>query len=339
MDDNRENSDEAFELDVHYDLICFLKDYPVVKAYLASPLTDVPQDRRELLKAARRSVRQVLASCGTHQFQVYDPADHTPPGSDHTPSEVYATDRRHVENADVVFFFVVGPSTGMGMEAHIAAQATVPRVVIQLRGMHVTRMFVGAPTRELAKIEFASPDEISPLLTNQASRIGEEAARSRKLRDEASSGGFVGIGIFLLKRRIESQVSLDDLSVLTDQTVEWLRKIERDPDPSALMSVPLLQRISRALEIDMVVDPNHVSVKSRPDRGLSPTTNQSLENLVQFVLSRSPIDDRRILQLWRSYRDERQMIEREALAGREDINRSVEIERWKELYEQRSLFQ
>jgi len=336
MDD--QDYGESFTLHIELDLGHFLMSYPVVKVYFASPLTDLGPEGREISKAVRSAVEEVLRSATTHKFEIYDPADHTAPGTQHKACEVYAIDHQHVENADVVFFFIVGPSTGMGMEAQIAAEATVPRVVIRQQGVAVTRMFQGAPSRTLATIEFSAAADIYSQLAAQVAHIGNEASISRRYRDEAREGSLSNFGRFLLKRRIEAQVSLDELSIQTDQTTDWLRRIERDPTAANLMSVPLLQRISKVVDVEMVLDPTRVTVKSSPVTRLSQVCSDSLDSLAEFAVSRTAIDDRRVLEIWRDYREERRLIEREAIAGREDTNRPIDAEQWKAKYDQRSLF-
>ena len=224
------------------------------------------------------------------------------------------------------------------MEAQIAAEATVPRVVMLHGGIRPTRMFLGAPSRTLATVVFTGVEEISAQLESRVTEIGDEAARSRDLRT-AALAGFSGFGRLLLKRRIRSQVLLEELALQTDTTPAWLHRIETGKAASALASGPLLARMADLLDVELVADGSRISVRQQPTRQpLSAVVDASLDALADFVLSKEHIDDRRVLEIWRSYVEEREMIETEAIAGREELDKPLHIDEWRQRYDQRSLF-
>ena len=110
-------------------------DPPVLRVYLASPLTNTDPASEEDRRTVREVTRRIMENYDYFgiRTEVYDPSDVTPPGSEHTSEEVYVTDHNRTANADLVVFHVNGPSIGVGMEAQIAAEATVPRVVVSKR--------------------------------------------------------------------------------------------------------------------------------------------------------------------------------------------------------------
>src|SRR5436305_9438761 len=95
--------------------------YPRLTVYLACSLTST--DNRSLKDEILVNTARIFSQAG---FDVHNPALHTPPGSPHTPSEVYFEDLFHTINADFVFFIRLGPSHGMGIEAQLAADVLLP---------------------------------------------------------------------------------------------------------------------------------------------------------------------------------------------------------------------
>src|SRR5260370_5605973 len=102
---------------------------PVLRIYLASPLTNADSETANDCRMVRSITRRVLEGYDYLgiRFHVYDPAEVTPPGSEHTSEEVYLTDHNRTATADLVVFHVNCPSLGIGMAAQIAAGPTIPR--------------------------------------------------------------------------------------------------------------------------------------------------------------------------------------------------------------------
>src|SRR5436309_587125 len=70
---------------------------PRLRVYLACSLTS--DEDRPLKDAILAAAERVFTEAG---FDVHNPACHTPPGSPHTPAEVYVDDLSHTVNADFI---------------------------------------------------------------------------------------------------------------------------------------------------------------------------------------------------------------------------------------------
>lgn len=92
-----------------------------LSVYLACSLTSA--DNRAVKDRVLAKTERVFAEAG---FKVYNPAARTPPGSPHTPCEVYFEDLFRTISADFVFFVRLGRSHGMGIEAQLAADVLLP---------------------------------------------------------------------------------------------------------------------------------------------------------------------------------------------------------------------
>ena len=92
-----------------------------LRVYIACSLTN--EDRPELRDQLLNGIRTILDEAG---FDVYDPSQHTEPGSPHLDSEVAAIDQIQAMRCDLIFFLRDHPSLGMGIEAQIAADMLIP---------------------------------------------------------------------------------------------------------------------------------------------------------------------------------------------------------------------
>jgi hypothetical protein len=91
------------------------------RVYVACSLTNErsPSLRDRLLSEIRRIFRK-------YEFFVYDPSEHTKPGSPHHANEVATIDYLESMCCDLIFFVRDNPSHGMGIEAQIAADMLIP---------------------------------------------------------------------------------------------------------------------------------------------------------------------------------------------------------------------
>src|SRR4051812_4763627 len=85
---------------------------PKLKVYLACSLTT--DDNRLLKKEVLAGTERTFLEAG---IDVHNPGRHTPPGSFHSPTQVYFEDLNHTISADLIFFVRLGKSIGMGLEA------------------------------------------------------------------------------------------------------------------------------------------------------------------------------------------------------------------------------
>jgi len=63
----------------------------VFKAYVATPLTNIPSHRQTKTVRVRETVKGLLEQSQHTYFDVYNPAEHTAPGSPHSATEVLET--------------------------------------------------------------------------------------------------------------------------------------------------------------------------------------------------------------------------------------------------------
>src|SRR5881396_1549492 len=98
-----------------------LADYQSPTVYIACIITspDPSGQHHELLGIAEKAFSR-------YGFRVYNPARHTMRGSPHHPHEVTAIDHLEAMRADLILFIRVDRSTGMGIEAQVAADMLIP---------------------------------------------------------------------------------------------------------------------------------------------------------------------------------------------------------------------
>ena len=107
------------------------KDRPYIRVYLASALTGRDEEKGfddEVRGAICEALSKSSVRCEANviKYEVYNPAEHTSPGSRHRCEEVYHIDFKELVDSDLVLFYVNAGSLGMGIERQIAATGGVP---------------------------------------------------------------------------------------------------------------------------------------------------------------------------------------------------------------------
>ncbi|MCI0641331.1 MAG: hypothetical protein L0Y72_29685 [Gemmataceae bacterium] len=206
-------------------------DPSILRVYLASPLTNSDPETSNDCRLVREMTRRILENYDYLgiRFEVYDPAEVTPPGSEHTSEEVYLTDHNRTANADLVIFHVNGPSLGVGMEAQIAAGATVPRVVVSKKDARVSRMFLGLFSPTVGAIQYANDADYEAQLSKQLPEITrktlESAKRRRPFIEDICD---VELGRLIFKQRILHSITIDALARSVDIGEYFLRRVWRE---------------------------------------------------------------------------------------------------------------
>ena len=91
---------------------------PYLKVYLASALTG-REEQKKLDDDTRAAIRDVFsrATClplpYCLRYEVYDPAEHTFPGTAHCCEEVYHTDFKELVDSDLALFFLNSSSSSI----------------------------------------------------------------------------------------------------------------------------------------------------------------------------------------------------------------------------------
>ena len=206
-------------------------DPMVLRAYLASPLTNLDETVQLESQAVRACIRTLFGRYDFQgiQFQVYDPGEVTPPGTKHTDDEVYVMDHHQTSQADFAIFLVLAPSLGVGMEAQIAADCSLPRVVICRKGTAISRMFRGLFCPTIASIEYENAADAREQVGRQLPVIASAAVKSAiGRRAQVREFSAERIGAQVLKSRLIQGISLLQLAEMTDIREGWLQRLEWD---------------------------------------------------------------------------------------------------------------
>lgn len=246
----------------------------------------------------------------------------------HSSEEVYITDHMRTMNADLVVFIVNVPSLGVGIETQVAADATVPKVVVHYDGAAVSRMFHGAFSPTIAEISYSSPDAFREQLRSQLSEITvatQASAARRKPHRLSISRARLGRSIF--EGRIRRKMPITTLAQFTDVREYWLRQLERSDDNAACLTLMQLMRVASTLKCEIFMGSNGV-----PELQFDPLpehAGRSLQNLIEAVLSDETWKaDQRIFDAWTQNVEE----QFDAVAGRSDLRQPITVEQWKAFF-------
>lgn len=297
----------------------------VHRVYIASPLTSNNPELEAKRQLTSLVVKEEFAAFvdGGVCFEVYDPADHTHVGSDHSPHEIYEIDHGRVVMADLIVFNMVGPSVGVGIETQIASDATLPRVILAPDGQVQSRMFTGASCPLIAQISYSSPNTLRAALREALPLIAKHIQQSAKNRRRVfHTLAACRFGKMMLKHRIKNRVPIRDLAAATDVTEQWLRHLERCDELLACLTMIQLRRIATALDlrVDMAED---MSIRLRPSVTLSDADERSLDNLCDYLRGQEGwVSDERVFAVWAAEGSGKQR------AGSGDSDAVISIEEW-----------
>ena len=124
--------------------------------YIAGPLTDMPADKRAMMRKFYESLGEICEEFG---LQPYLPHQHSDPELhvQLTPQRTDQLDRLAVTSSYLVIAYVGVPSIGVGIEVEMANHANKPVVILaeqtKIVGKRVTRLVRGNPA-VMAEISF-----------------------------------------------------------------------------------------------------------------------------------------------------------------------------------------
>ncbi len=313
---------------------CPLLDPPRIRIYAAGPLTNIGEDTSFDCTTVRGILKRVFAAYDYQgiRFDVYDPGDVTQPGSQHTAEEVYELNYEQSVLADLVVFHVNVPSLGVGCEAQISADATVPRVTLAKADIPVSRMFEGMFSATIATLEYVNHADLELQLFRQLPELAARVIRSAQRRRPVLAGfSALQLGTVILKQRIVHNVTVERLADEADITSSWLRKIETNHMLAACCTAIQLNRIAAATHCYVkTVDPRNLTTLAPSDSDLSRDEQQSLDNLVAYIGTRDyKLGDDRVFRLWNSYRVDSARTASEAVAFRAGENNAVTADEWR----------
>jgi transcriptional regulator with XRE-family HTH domain len=261
------------------------EDPPIpYRAYLASALTGLSGESRELVISAHTEIRRACTSLG---MTVYDPMEHTDPinFSEVSAGDVFLADRREVLSSDVLLALITEPSFGEGMELELARSTLLPVLLIVDGDKSLSKMVLGAPGVKHT-VRFSDPSELFTAVVSGLRTLNPKLVERRLLVKQALTN-VVGRNI----RRLRDSVgmSVTELAQTVGTTEEDIEFYEGNPDFVTNLGVPTLRRIAVALEVDAS------ELLSEPERASSEVaTADSVqsEGLTVFGRKAESISDR-----------------------------------------------
>lgn len=148
--------------------------------YIAGPLTDMPADKRAMMRKFYESLGDVCREFGLNP---YLPHRHSDPElqAHMTPQRVDQVDRLGVTSSYLVIAYVGVPSIGVGIEVEMANHANKPVVIMaeqtKLVGRRITRLVRGNPA-VMAEISFRDFEDAKIQLHEFLQRFADNMAES-----------------------------------------------------------------------------------------------------------------------------------------------------------------
>ncbi len=220
-----------------------------LEAYLASPLTGLNSDQRQLIFQLSDAIAQV---CQEYDIALYEPRKKTDPVHhvDVEDTEVFRVDRERVLRSDLLIFLAHYPSVGAGEELDFAYNALVPIILISHRETRVSRMVTGLPALRI-HISYTEPEELRQELHERLMEI-RPILEERKLAFTDYDVNIVGERVRLrreglgLTREVVASATIKSAKP-PYLSVESLRAIEEGSDRVSNPSLLQLRQIAAIL--------------------------------------------------------------------------------------------
>ena len=214
-----------------------------LNAYLASALSGLQEDQRQLVFHLSDSISEI---CRRFGIEVYEPRKATDPvhHSEVPALTVWELDRDKVLSSDLLILLGHFPSTGAGEEIDMAYNALIPMILISHSETNLSRMVTGVPGFKL-EIRYQDPEEFREQL--EAALISvRPILEERKLAFAKHDQNIVGEKIRTLRQElgITREEMEDRCSVLT---VDILRRLEESTDRIGDPSLSQLRLIAALL--------------------------------------------------------------------------------------------
>jgi hypothetical protein len=225
---------------------------PRLKVYLACSLTT--DDNRVLKKAVLAGTERTFLEAG---IDVHNPGRHTPPGSFHSPTQVYFEDLHHTISADLIFFVRLGKSIGLGLEAQIGADVFIPWGDARLDGdsyklSPLLHGLCNAGGLLRGTVSAKEPEQFYSFLAKALRNhvlLGKLFA-AKRARDSAQAlVDQMDIGRFVRVHRLVHGLSIEEVGKLTDIDPCWIRGIESNPRYVSKLTIIQVQRLCETLRI------------------------------------------------------------------------------------------
>lgn len=213
-------------------------------AYLASALTGLNADQRQLVSQLSDTVAQV---CKEHNIDLYEPRKATDPvhHPDVSDTEVFRTDRKQVLSSDLVIHLTHYPSTGAGEELDFALSALLPIILISHAETRVSRMVTGIPGFQL-HLKYNDPEELRIELDERLAEV-RPILEERKLAFTKYDVNLVGDRIRALREGLG--ITREELAASAPLlTARFIQQLEDSPDRIANPSLLQLRQIATVLK-------------------------------------------------------------------------------------------
>lgn len=292
-------------------------------AYFASGLTNPSESERAAIFSDSQVVRE---ACEEIRAFLYEPRFFTDPFFNRTasPYEVYRTDHSQVSVSDFVVLHARHPSFGAGQELEIAKNAGIPVVLLQHRGVAVSRMVLGSPVR-MHQVYFDSPEELRRELTAKLEAlVADLVYRHNGVPTTHGVDASGTLGSRLRGARVAMKVDEETLSRLVGLQRHAIENIECGEDTNP--SLVVLVRIAQVLKTTVAHLADGVPQRLEDQ---DPVLRESFANLLAFGQARNVgYDDMR--KLWdaedATYRKHRYNVA-------EARSAAVSVDGWEERYQ------
>lgn len=214
-----------------------------LSAYLASALTGLTDDQRQLIFHLSDTISEV---CSRFGVDVYEPRKASDPvhHSDIPASTVWKMDRDRVLSSDLLIHLAHFPSTGAGEELDFAYNALIPIILISHSDSKISRMITGIPGFKL-DIRYSQPEELRGQLEESLVAI-RPILDERRLAFAGSDNNIVGEKIRALRQELGiTREEIQSLCPFLD--IDLLQRIEESSDRLSDPSLSQLRVIATIL--------------------------------------------------------------------------------------------
>lgn len=274
-----------------------------LRVYLAGPMTNNDQEADAICAAVRRSAKQIYSEQDSPGFEVYDPSEITPVDSHYSAEIVTLKNRTSIISSDLVFINASPQSHGVGMEAQLAAGATVPTILAYPNDIRVSKMLQGNSAPCLGTIEYSSLRDFESQLRDLVPSIVSRLCTSKPVRDKHMARiASMKIGRSIFKERIVKRIALSDLSQKADIEEHLLKHLERDDRAVVLLTLMEQIRIGDVLGCEWKTGKD---IELRTDWASRPGHIQtSLDNLAEYVVDFNRwVPDQKLFEVWSDYEE------------------------------------
>lgn len=226
-----------------------------LRVYIACSLTNEnnPKRRDYLLS----EIGKIFNECG---FDVYDPSQHTKPGSPHLDKEVAAIDHLQAMRCDLIFFVRDHPSIGMGIEAQIAADMLIPWGDAKAGGdlEKLCPLLAGLANAESSFLTIYNTEEIGAFIKQLRKRLQDQNLISvlKNVRHDKKVASELirqsGIGRAIRRQRLLLNLSATELGKLVDLDDWWIKSIEINEELTDCLTFMQLVRLIDATRLRFV---------------------------------------------------------------------------------------